>query len=82
MILSEEEICNLPIFSPAGCSTARSLAGLILRFSAPSLEGKFHRITSLNYSRDARELLVSYSSDHVYLYDMKVRSYAKCFLTS
>ncbi|ELU04921.1 hypothetical protein CAPTEDRAFT_219756 [Capitella teleta] len=37
-------------------------------------EGKFHRITSLNYSRDARELLVSYSSDHVYLYDMKDES--------
>lgn len=39
-------------------------------FTIPSLEKRPFRVTSLNYSSDEKELLVSYSSDHLYLFDV------------
>lgn len=39
-------------------------------FTIPSIEKRPFRVTSLNYSRDETEVLVSYSSDHLYLFDI------------
>lgn len=39
-------------------------------FTIPSVEKRPFRVTSLNYSSDEKELLVSYSSDHLYLFDV------------
>lgn len=39
-------------------------------FTIPSIEKRPFRVTSLNYSSDEKELLVSYSSDHLYLFDV------------
>ena len=46
---------------------------MISRFTAPMLEGRYHRITSLAYSPDGAEVLVSYSSEYVYLFNLKVK---------
>ncbi|XP_030637609.1 DDB1- and CUL4-associated factor 6-like [Chanos chanos] len=43
--------------------------GICLRFVPPHLTGKSCRVTSLCYSADGRELLASFSSDYVYLFD-------------
>lgn len=40
-------------------------------FIIPSYEKRPFRVTSVNYSFDESELLVSYSSDHLYLFDIK-----------
>lgn len=39
-------------------------------FKIPSQEKRPFRVTSINYSSDECELLVSYSSDHLYLFDI------------
>lgn len=41
-------------------------------FTVPELEGKSHRMTSINFSPDGQDVLVSYSSDHIYLFNVKV----------
>ncbi|KAI1289357.1 DDB1- and CUL4-associated factor 6 [Halotydeus destructor] len=46
-----------------------SMGSVVTRFTVPDFDNKHHRITSLCYSPDAREMLVSYSSDHIYLFD-------------
>ncbi|XP_058830139.1 DDB1- and CUL4-associated factor 6-like [Topomyia yanbarensis] len=38
-------------------------------FTNPSMEKRSFRVTSIAYSRDESELLVNYSSDHLYLFD-------------
>ncbi|XP_045462964.1 DDB1- and CUL4-associated factor 6-like isoform X1 [Harmonia axyridis] len=43
-------------------------------FKAPDLEEPPYRITCLNYSDDGTEILVSYSSDHLYLFNLKTLS--------
>ncbi|XP_063985087.1 DDB1- and CUL4-associated factor 6-like isoform X2 [Diachasmimorpha longicaudata] len=40
-------------------------------FSVPEFEGNSYRITSLSYSPEGNEVLVSYSSDHLYLFSEK-----------
>ncbi|XP_076766443.1 DDB1- and CUL4-associated factor 6 isoform X1 [Xylocopa sonorina] len=40
-------------------------------FTVPEFEGNSYRITSLNYSPDGQDVLVSYSSDHLYLFNVK-----------
>ncbi|XP_076174952.1 DDB1- and CUL4-associated factor 6 isoform X2 [Ptiloglossa arizonensis] len=40
-------------------------------FTVPELEGKSHRMTSINFSPDGQDVLVSYSSDHIYLFNVK-----------
>lgn len=38
-------------------------------FSIPAVEKRAYRITSVSYSGDGQELLASYSSEHLYLFD-------------
>lgn len=40
-------------------------------FTVPELEERTYRITSLSYSPDGQEMLVSYSSDHLYLFRVR-----------
>ncbi|XP_033224955.1 DDB1- and CUL4-associated factor 6-like isoform X2 [Belonocnema kinseyi] len=40
-------------------------------FTVPEFEGNSYRITSLSYSPDGQDVLVSYSSDHLYLFSVK-----------
>lgn len=49
----------------------QSYHGLVTKFTVPEFEGKSHRITSLVYSSDSREVLVSYSSEYLYLFRIK-----------
>ncbi|KAG5681398.1 hypothetical protein PVAND_010839 [Polypedilum vanderplanki] len=39
-------------------------------YKIPNDQKRTYRITSVNYSQDERELLVSYSSEYLYLFDM------------
>ncbi len=70
----------------SGCHSSKLTTGLMASFTAPDLENRSHRITSLQYSSDGEELLVSYSSDLIYLFNMKVgrtnqrRQCLKCFV--
>ncbi|KAG0423058.1 hypothetical protein HPB47_001151, partial [Ixodes persulcatus] len=48
---------------------SNSSDAMISRLVIPEFEGRSHRITSLTYSPNGREMLVSYSSDYVYLFD-------------
>jgi nuclear receptor interaction protein len=41
-------------------------------FTVPEFEGNSYRITSLSYSPDGQDVLVSYSSEHLYLFSIKV----------
>lgn len=47
-------------------------------FTIPSYEKRPFRVTSVNFSQDESELLVSYSSEHLYLFNInkEVRSQA------
>ncbi|XP_069698085.1 DDB1- and CUL4-associated factor 6-like [Periplaneta americana] len=55
-----------------------ALAGGTLRplcsFTVPSFEDRSYRITSLTFSPEGEEILVSYSSDHLYLFSVKDHS--------
>ncbi|KAK9747163.1 WD domain, G-beta repeat [Popillia japonica] len=57
--------------------TAYRSAKSFATFIAPELEDRPYRITSLSYSKDGREMLVSYSCDHLYLFGIQERSYAE-----
>lgn len=48
---------------------------LLMRLKPDKMEGKNHRVTSLRYSHTGREVLASYSSDFLYLFDTQVCSY-------
>ncbi|KAG8238455.1 hypothetical protein J437_LFUL002912 [Ladona fulva] len=52
------------------CEVATSF-GPFCSFSVPEFEGHSYRITSLSFSPDGEEVLVSYSSDYLYLFSMK-----------
>ncbi|KAJ8351773.1 hypothetical protein SKAU_G00232490 [Synaphobranchus kaupii] len=54
-----------------GNYTGRGMMGMCARFVPAHLSSKSCRVTSLCYSGDGREILVSYSSDYVYLFDPK-----------
>uniref|UniRef100_A0A8C6WU47 Ddb1 and cul4 associated factor 6 n=1 Tax=Neogobius melanostomus TaxID=47308 RepID=A0A8C6WU47_9GOBI len=45
--------------------------GMCVRFVPAHLSNKSCRVTSLCYSEDGQEVLVSYSSDYIYLFDPK-----------
>ncbi|XP_010152015.1 PREDICTED: DDB1- and CUL4-associated factor 6, partial [Eurypyga helias] len=49
----------------------RGTVGMVARFVPPHLNNKSCRVTSLCYSEDGQEILVSYSSDYIYLFDPK-----------
>lgn len=57
-------------FSVPGVSPADKHTTPVKTFSIPSLEKRHFRVTSISYSADEAELLVSYSSDHLYLFDV------------
>ncbi|XP_042644366.1 DDB1- and CUL4-associated factor 6 isoform X3 [Tyto alba] len=54
-----------------GNYAGRGTVGMVARFVPPHLNNKFCRVTSLCYSEDGQEILVSYSSDYIYLFDPK-----------
>ncbi|XP_053770385.1 DDB1- and CUL4-associated factor 6 isoform X3 [Desmodus rotundus] len=54
-----------------GNYAGRGTAGMVARFLPPHLSNKSCRVTSLCYSADGQEVLVSYSSDYIYLFDPK-----------
>lgn len=55
-------------FSSPGCPTDKHSVP-VKAFTIPSYEDRPFRVTSVSYSSDETELLVSYSSDHLYLFD-------------
>uniref|UniRef100_A0AAZ3PE00 Uncharacterized protein n=1 Tax=Oncorhynchus tshawytscha TaxID=74940 RepID=A0AAZ3PE00_ONCTS len=54
-----------------GFQTGSGVAGMCARFVPRHLLNKSCRVTSLAYSRDGREVLASYASDYLYLFDPK-----------
>lgn len=58
-------------FSNIGNYAGRGTVGMVARFVPPHLNNKSCRVTSLCYSEDGQEILVSYSSDYIYLFDPK-----------
>lgn len=48
---------------------SNSMDAMTSRLTVPEFEGRSHRITSLTYSPNGQEMLVSYSSDYIYLFD-------------
>ncbi|XP_068000755.1 DDB1- and CUL4-associated factor 6 isoform X5 [Melanerpes formicivorus] len=54
-----------------GNYAGRGTVGMVARFVPPHLSNKSCRVTSLCYSEDGQEILVSYSSDYIYLFDPK-----------
>ncbi|XP_068602891.1 DDB1- and CUL4-associated factor 6 isoform X2 [Brachionichthys hirsutus] len=49
----------------------RGTTGMCVRFVPDHLSNKSCRVTSLCYSQDGQEVLVSYSSDYIYLFNPK-----------
>lgn len=47
------------------------MTGMCVRFVPAHLSTKSCRVTSLCYSEDGQEVLVSYSSDYIYLFNPK-----------
>lgn len=59
-------------YSFAGNYTTKFTTGLTCRFTASTLKNRNYRITSLCYSPDGNEMLVSYSSEYIYLFKTRV----------
>lgn len=51
----------------------------VLAVTAPGLEGKSYRITSLAFSPEGEDILVSYSSEHLYLFSTLNQSHSQLF---
>ena len=47
----------------------------LMTYIAPGMEGRSYRITSLSFSPHGEDILVSYSSEHLYLFGVQVLSY-------
>jgi len=54
-----------------GAYPSNGCQALMTRFTVPEFT-QSRRITSLCYSADGLEMLVSYSSDYIYLFDIRV----------
>ncbi|KAL0108166.1 hypothetical protein PUN28_015037 [Cardiocondyla obscurior] len=54
-----------------GWTDAENSVRPLCSFTVPEFEGNSYRITSLSYSPDGQDVLVSYSSDHLYLFSVK-----------
>ncbi len=50
----------------------KTLEALLARFSVPEFGGKTKRITSVQYRPDGQEVLASYSSDYIYIFNPMV----------
>lgn len=57
-------------FNGPNSSTTNNNTVPVKTFTIPSYEKRPFRVTSIKYSSDESELLVSYSSDHLYLFDV------------
>ncbi|XP_033336799.1 DDB1- and CUL4-associated factor 6 [Megalopta genalis] len=57
--------------TPATGLTEASAMDAICTFTVPEFEGSSHRMTSLTYSPDGQDILASYCSDHIYLFNIK-----------
>ncbi|XP_064594963.1 DDB1- and CUL4-associated factor 6-like [Liolophura sinensis] len=62
-----------------GNYSGRMITGLVSRFSANLSQKRFYRITSLQYSPDGKDMLVSYSSELLYLFSTKEDSKSQEF---
>ena len=65
-----------PSSSHGGQVKERSLEALLARFTVPEFSGRNKRITSVQYRPDGREVLASYSSDYIYIFDPTVRCFS------
>ncbi|XP_069800536.1 DDB1- and CUL4-associated factor 6 isoform X2 [Dendropsophus ebraccatus] len=65
---SSVRIYDRRMLATGGCSN-RGTIGMCVRFIPQHLANKSCRVTSLCYSEDGCEVLVSYSSDYIYLFD-------------
>ncbi|KAL0276519.1 UNVERIFIED_CONTAM: hypothetical protein PYX00_004078 [Menopon gallinae] len=63
--------------SVSGLSTKTEHIQSVCAFMLPEFNGKCHRITSLEFSPDANQLLVSYSSEYLYIYDVQGQGWAE-----
>lgn len=54
-----------------GCADNGMSSSPLSSFTVPEFDGNSYRITSLSYSPDGQDVLVSYSSDHLYLFSVK-----------
>jgi len=70
-----QPLCVCVWLCAGGCASE----GLLTQFTEPSLGDRCHRITSVVYSHDSAEVLVSYSSQYIYLFGLKVTNIC-CFL--
>ncbi|XP_062611161.1 DDB1- and CUL4-associated factor 6-like [Saccostrea cucullata] len=52
----------------SGSHSSKGVTGMICKFMAPTLSNRPHRITSLAYSPNGDDILVSYSSEYIYLF--------------
>ncbi|KAK6641091.1 hypothetical protein RUM44_012792 [Polyplax serrata] len=57
--------------SASGLSTRTDHLKSVFAFTLPECRGKCHRVTSLRFSPDLDELLVNYSSEHLYLFNIQ-----------
>lgn len=62
-----------------GSKPSRCKAGLVSRFLLPDMDGKKRRITAIDYRPDGQEILVSFSSDYIYVFDPNVSSFLIMF---
>lgn len=70
---------HLSIFIPStlcyaqkGFTTSGRGPRPFIAFTAPGMEDRSYRITSLGFSPQGEDVLVSYSSEHLYLFSIKV----------
>ncbi|XP_041462666.1 DDB1- and CUL4-associated factor 6-like [Lytechinus variegatus] len=57
----------------SGNHVGRGMQGILCRFCPPHLQNKYTRPTSLSYSANGQDMLVSYSSDYIYLFGTNAR---------
>ncbi|XP_076226837.1 DDB1- and CUL4-associated factor 6 isoform X2 [Nomia melanderi] len=57
--------------TPATGLTDTNGANALSTFTVPEFEGTSHRMTSLTFSPDGQEILASYCSDYIYLFNIK-----------
>ena len=53
----------------SGNYIGKGIQGMFSRFCPDHLQNKYSRPTSLHYSADGQDILVSYSTDYVYLFN-------------
>lgn len=60
------------VYPSSGSSySGRGIQAMFCRLCPPHLKKKYSRPTSLNYDMNGEEILVSYSTDYIYLFNLK-----------